>query len=96
MTITCLELAAKHIEKDERKRYIKQMTEESKIVINRQDVTDLENRVLQLLEWKIPNYSVRHFLEGLLCVGFANTKDKVYSFLTEARKEDVANLFETH
>jgi len=40
-------------------------------------VVEAENVLLRILEWKIPNFSVRHFLEGLLCIGFATEKDCV-------------------
>jgi len=55
MTIACLALAAKNIEKDERKHYIRMLIEESKLNIERNSVVASETAILQLLNWKIPN-----------------------------------------
>lgn len=78
LTIACLALAAKQIEKDERKHYLKILIEESRLThIVRAQVAEAENLVLNLLDFKIPNFSIRHFLEGLLCVGFATQNDRV-------------------
>lgn len=53
VTLACLSLAAKHIEKDERKHYLKMLTEkaknESKLVLERKDIADAENIVLEAL-----------------------------------------------
>lgn len=53
------------------------LVDESKLNISRAAVVEQENVVLPLLQWKIPNFSMRHFLEGLLCVGFAGRDDLV-------------------
>lgn len=50
---------------------------ESKLNIERATVVAAETAILQLLNWKIPNFSVRHFLEVHLCHGFATTNDQV-------------------
>jgi len=77
LTIASLALAAKHIEKDERKHYVKLLIEKSKLNIEAAAVVETENMLLKILNWKIPNFSVRHFLEGLLCIGFATDNDCV-------------------
>lgn len=60
LTIACLALAAKQIEKDERKHFVKLLVEESKLQLERADVVELEQTILLTLEWKIPNFSIRH------------------------------------
>jgi hypothetical protein len=93
ITICCLAIAAKHIEKDERKHYYKMLLKESKLDIERTTFVTMENYILKLLTWKIPDFSVRHFLEVHLCNGFANSKDTVYSFTNEKVKENVFKKF---
>jgi len=60
LTIACLALAAKHIEKDERKHYVKMLVEESKLSLERAAVAEIEGTALKVLDWKIPNFSIRH------------------------------------
>jgi hypothetical protein len=71
------------------------LIEESKLAIERKAIVEIETQVLLLLEWKIPNFSVRHFLEGLLCIGFATSKDRVYSFVNEGDKALVHSKLQT-
>lgn len=56
---------------------MQKLVAETKIALQRKDIVDLETHVLRLLDWKIPNFSVRHFLESLLCVGVATSSDQV-------------------
>lgn len=65
------------------------LIQESKLNIERATVVAAETAILQLLNWKIPNFSVRHFLEVHLCHGFATTNDQVYSFQDENDKKNV-------
>jgi len=72
------------------------LIEESKLNLERSAVVESEHMILKLLEWKIPNFSVRHYLEGLLSIGFATENDRVYSFLDESDKELVILKFKQH
>lgn len=69
------------------------LIEESTLNIERKSVVETEEQIIKLMNWKIPNFSVRHFLESLLSVGFATEEDRVYSFIHESHKEKVDLLF---
>lgn len=72
------------------------LIQESKLNIERATVVAAETAILQLLNWKIPNFSVRHFLEVHLCHGFSTTNDQVYSFQDENDKKNVCLKLQEH
>jgi len=73
------------------------LIEKSNLNIERTLVANIENKALKILEFRIPNFSIRHFLEALLCVGMATTEDKVFSFEDEKDKKLVCEKFiESH
>lgn len=69
------------------------LVEESKLNIERASVVDIESTILKTLDFKIPNFSIRHYLEVFLCIGFATQRDFVYSFLDEKDKERICEKF---
>lgn len=59
---------------------------ESKLTLSAHDVVEAELLIMELLNFKIPNFSLRHFLEAQLTVGFSTEDDYVCTFPTEEHK----------